>query len=37
MVEAQPLLESEDVGVRLEEEEELGIPAQQPEPVDGSR
>lgn len=35
--EAQPLLES-DVGVRPEEEEErkLGIPAQRPEPMDGS-
>ncbi|XP_036100587.1 fer-1-like protein 4 [Molossus molossus] len=33
--EAQPLLESE-VGVRLVEEEELGTPAQRPEPMDGS-
>ncbi|XP_023570691.1 fer-1-like protein 4 isoform X2 [Octodon degus] len=36
VVEAQPLLESEDGGVRLEEEEVLGTPAQRPEPVDGS-
>ncbi|XP_032318095.1 fer-1-like protein 4 [Camelus ferus] len=33
--EAQPLLQSE-AGVRPVEEEELGIPAQRPEPVDGS-
>ncbi|XP_066093289.1 fer-1-like protein 4 isoform X1 [Saccopteryx bilineata] len=33
--EAQPLLESE-VGVRPVEEEELGTPAQRPEPMDGS-
>lgn len=33
--EVQPLLESE-VGVRLVEEEELGTPAQRPEPMDGS-
>lgn len=32
---AQPLLESE-VGVRLVQEEELGTPAQRPEPMDGS-
>ncbi|XP_004867924.1 fer-1-like protein 4 [Heterocephalus glaber] len=38
MGEVQPLLESEDTGARLEEEEEeeLGTPAQRPEPVDGS-
>ncbi|KAM6147451.1 fer-1-like protein 4 [Erethizon dorsatum] len=36
LLEVQPLLESEDMGARLEEEEELGTPAQQPEPVDGS-
>ncbi|XP_073930735.1 fer-1-like protein 4 isoform X1 [Castor canadensis] len=37
MVEAQPLLESEDVGAGLEKDEEaLGIPVQRPEPVDGS-
>ncbi|XP_019065455.1 fer-1-like protein 4 [Fukomys damarensis] len=35
--EVQPLLESEDVEAQLEEEEEqLGTPAQPPEPVDGS-
>lgn len=33
--EAQPLLESE-VGARMVEEEELGTPAQRPEPMDGS-
>nr|XP_045013191.1 fer-1-like protein 4 [Jaculus jaculus] len=34
--EAQPLLESDNRGSGLEEEEELGTPAQRPEPVDGS-
>ncbi|XP_046289852.1 fer-1-like protein 4 [Marmota monax] len=34
--EAQPLLESKDMGTGLEEEEEVGTPAQRPEPVDGS-
>ena len=33
--EEQLLLES-DMGVRPVEEEELGIPAQRPEPMDGS-
>ena len=33
--EAQPLLELE-VGVRPVEEEELGTPAQRPEPMEGS-
>nr|XP_012610306.1 fer-1-like protein 4 [Microcebus murinus] len=35
LVEAQPLLKS-DSGAGLEEEEELGTPAQRPEPMDGS-
>ncbi|XP_008838974.1 fer-1-like protein 4 [Nannospalax galili] len=36
MLEAQPLLDSEDRGSGLEEEEDLGTPAQWPEPMDGS-
>uniref|UniRef100_A0A2K6GWG7 C2 domain-containing protein n=1 Tax=Propithecus coquereli TaxID=379532 RepID=A0A2K6GWG7_PROCO len=35
LVEVQPLLKS-DTGAELEEEEELGTPAQRPEPMDGS-